>query len=177
MTMAQPIRLPRFRRLFVGENIAVFADQMLLVALTLLALRVAGPGFALGLVLAVAAIPRALLMPLGGWVSDRFSPAGVLLLCGIGRTLLASALASIIFVGVSSSWPLYLLAGTLGVLNALYYPASLSTLPAILKDKALLGSGNALVLGTQQVSEMAGPVLAASVVALFGVGAVFGEGT
>jgi hypothetical protein len=35
MTMAQPIRLPRFRRLFVGESIAVFADQMLLVALTL----------------------------------------------------------------------------------------------------------------------------------------------
>src|SRR3712207_6985945 len=40
-----------FRRLFVGEGIAVFADQMLMVALTLLALRVAGPGFALGSVL------------------------------------------------------------------------------------------------------------------------------
>ena len=174
MTMVQPIRLSSFRRLFVGESIAVFADQMLLVALTLLALRIAGPGFALGSVLAVAAIPGALLMPVGGWVSDRFSPAGVLLLCGIGRTLLASALASIVFLGVSSSWPLYALASTLGVLNALYYPASLSTVPAILKDKALLGAGNALVMGTQQVSEMAGPVLAASVVALFGVGAVFG---
>ncbi len=174
MTMAQPIRLPSFRRLFVGESIAVFADQMLLVALTLLALRVVGSGFALGSVLAVAAIPGALLMPLGGWVSDRFSPAGVLLLCGIGRTLLASALASIVFLEVSSLWPLYALAGTLGVLNALYYPASLSTVPAILKDKALLGAGNALVMGTQQVSEMAGPVLAASVFALFGVGAVFG---
>jgi MFS family permease len=89
MTMVQPIRLSSFRRLFIGESIAVFADQMLLVALTLLALRIAGPGFALGSVLAVAAIPGALLMPVGGWVSDRFSPAGVLLLCGIGRTLLA----------------------------------------------------------------------------------------
>ena len=174
MTMVQPIRLSSFRRLFVGESIAVFADQMLLVALTLLALRIAGPGFALGSVLAVAAIPGALLMPVGGWVSDRFSPAEVLLLCGIGRALLASALASIVFLGVSSSWPLYALASTLGVLNALYYSASLSMVPAILKDKALLGAGNALVMGTQQVSEMAGPVLAASVVAPFGVGAVFG---
>ena len=174
MTMVQPIRLSSFRRLFVGESIAVFADQMLLVALTLLALRIAGPGFALGSVLAVAAIPGALLMPVGGWVSDRFSPAEVHLLCGIGRALLASALASIVFLGVSISWPLYALASTLGVLNALYYPASLSTVPAVLKDKALLGAGNALVMGTQQVSEMAGPVLAASVVALFGVGSVFG---
>jgi MFS family permease len=174
MTMAQPIRLLNFRRLFVGESIAVFADQMLLVGLTLLTLQVAGPGFALGSVLAVAAIPGALLMPVGGWVSDRFAPAGVLLLCGIGRTLLASALASVAFLGVSSSWPLYALAGALGVLNALYYPASLSTVPAILKDKALLRAGNALVMGTQQVSEMAGPVLATSVVTLFGVGAIFG---
>ncbi len=174
MNMVQPIRLPSFRRLFVGEGIAVFADQMLLVALTLLALRAGGPGFALGSVLAVAAIPGALLMPLGGWVSDRFSPAEVLLLCGVGRTLLASALASIVFLEISSLWPLYALAVALGVLNALYYPASLSTVPAILKDKALLGAGHALVMGTQQVSEMAGPVLAASIVALFSLEAVFG---
>lgn len=174
MPMVQPIRLPSFRRLFAGESIAVFADQMLLVALTLLALRMAGPGFALGSVLAVAAIPGALLMPLGGWVSDRFSSTKVLLLCGIGRALLASALASIVFWEGSGLWPLYALAGALGVLNALYYPASLSTIPVILKDRALLGAGNALVMGTQQVSEMAGPVLAASVVTLFGIGAVFG---
>ncbi len=111
MTVVQPIRLPRFRRLFVGEGVAVLADQMLLVALTLLALRMAGPGFALGSVLAVAAVPGALLMPLGGWVSDRFSPAGVLLLCGVGRALLASALASIVFLrsracGRCTRWPL-----------------------------------------------------------------------
>ena len=102
MSMVQPIRLPSFRRLFVGESIAVFADQMLLVALTLLALRVAGPGFALGSVLAVAAVPGALLMPVGGWVSARFSPARVLFLSGTGRTLLALPFALIAFLGDSS---------------------------------------------------------------------------
>ena len=172
--MLRPMRTPAFRRLFFGESIAAFADQMLLVALTLLALRMAGPGFALGSVLAVAAVPGALLMPLGGWVSDRFSPALVLLLCGAGRTLLAVGLASIALLQVTDLWPLYALAGVLGVLNAIYYPASFSTVPAVLKDKTLLGAGNGLVMGTQQVSEMAGPVLAASVVALFGLASVFG---
>jgi MFS family permease len=174
IAMVRPLRLRDFRRLFVGEGVAVFADQMLFVGLTLLALRVAGPGFALGSVLAVAAVPGALLMPVGGWISDRFSPAGVLFLCGAGRAGLAAALASIAFLEVSSLWPLYALAGALGVLNALYYPASLSTVPAVLKDETLLGAGNALVLGTQQASEMAGPVLAASTVTVFGLGAVFG---
>ncbi len=106
VSVVQPVRLPNFRRLFVGEAVAVVADQMLFVALTLLVLRVAGPGLALGSVLAVAAIPGALLMPMGGWVSDRFSPARILLLCGVGRAFLASALASIAFLEVSSLWPL-----------------------------------------------------------------------
>lgn len=172
--MVQPVRVPSFRRLFAGEGIAAFADQMLFVALTILALRVAGPGFALGSVLAVAAVPGALLMPVGGWVGDRFSPARVLFLCGAGRALLATALASLAFLEVSSLWPLYAVAGALGVLNALYYPASLSTVSLVLGDRTLLGAGNALLMGTQQVSEMAGPVLAASVAALFGLGAVFG---
>lgn len=174
MTMVQPVRFSSFRRLFAGEGIAVFADQMLMVALTLLALRAVGSGLALGSVLAVTAVPGALLMPVGGWVSDRFSPARVLLLCGIGRALLALTLASIVFLELSSLWSLYALAGILGVLNALYYPASLATVPATLEDKELLGAGNALVVGAQQVSEIAGPVLAAGVVALFGLGAVFG---
>ncbi len=34
MAMVQPVRLPGFRRLFVGESIAVFADQMLLVSVS-----------------------------------------------------------------------------------------------------------------------------------------------
>jgi MFS family permease len=174
IAMVRPLRLRDFRRLLVGEGVAVFADQMLFVALTLLALRVAGPGFALGSVLAVAAVPGALLMPVGGWISDRFSPAGVLFLCGAGRAGLAAALAAIAFLEVSSLWPLYALAGVLGVLNALYYPASLSTVPAVLEDEEFLGAGNALVLGTQQASEMAGPVLAASTVTVFGLGAAFG---
>ncbi|HEX2181620.1 MAG TPA: MFS transporter, partial [Rubrobacteraceae bacterium] len=135
IAMVRPLRLRDFRRLLVGEGVAVFADQMLFVALTLLALRVAGPGFALGSVLAVAAVPGAVLMPVGGWISDRFSPAGVLFLCGAGRAGLATALAAIAFLEVSSLWPLYALAGVLGVLNALYYPASLSTVPAVLEDE------------------------------------------
>ena len=37
-------------------------------------------------------------MPFGGWVSDRFSPASVPFSCGVGRTLLALALALIVFL-------------------------------------------------------------------------------
>jgi uncharacterized membrane protein YqjE len=61
-----PLKDRLFRRLFVGEGVALLADQMFLISLTLLVLEVAGPGAQLGSVLAVASIPGALLMLVGG---------------------------------------------------------------------------------------------------------------
>jgi MFS family permease len=80
-----PLKDRLFRRLFVGEGVALLADQMFLISLTLLVLEVAGPGAQLGSVLAVASIPGALLMLVGGWVSDRFPPAAVLVVSNAGR--------------------------------------------------------------------------------------------
>ena len=104
-----PLKDRLFRRLFVGEGVALLADQMFLISLTLLVLEVAGPGAQLGSVLAVASIPGALLMLVGGWVSDRFPPAAVLVVSNAGRAALMAVLAWIVLSdasnsGISTSW-------------------------------------------------------------------------
>ena len=71
----KPLRGRSFRRLWAGAGFSMLADQAFLVALTWLVLRVAGSGAELGAVLAVASVPGAVLMPLGGVLSDRASPA------------------------------------------------------------------------------------------------------
>lgn len=70
----QPLRLRDFRLVFTGEGISLIGDQFHFVALAWLALQLTGSGLALGTVLMVAAIPRAVFMLLGGALSDRFSP-------------------------------------------------------------------------------------------------------
>lgn len=169
----RPLREKAFRRLFVGEGFSLLADQAFFVALTLLVVRSAGPGIELGSVLAVAAIPGALLMPLGGALSDRYSPAALMVASSVGRVFLMAFVAALVLSGSVDLWHLYLFGGLLSVLDALYYPASLSVVPTVV-GREKLTAANALVQGAEQASQTVGPVLAAFAVATVGLGVTFG---
>jgi MFS family permease len=169
----QPLKEKPFRRLFLGEGMALLADNAFFVALTLLVVRAAGPGFELGSVLAVAAVPGAILMPVGGALADRFGPARMMLLSSAGRFVLVAAVAALVLLDAVSLWHLYLFGGLLSVLDALYYPSSLSAVPTVV-GKERLGPANALVQGAEQASGTVGPVLAAFSMATVGLGATFG---
>jgi hypothetical protein len=123
-------------------------------------------------VLAVASLPGIVLMPVGGVISDRFSPTPILLLASAVRTLLLSGLAALVFLDATELWHVYALAGALSAVDALYYPASMSVIPTVV-DKARLGAANALIQGAEQVSGIAGPAIAASAVAFLGLGSSF----
>ena len=69
-----PFSVRDFRLLWVGEAVSSLGDQFALIALPWLALVMTGSGLALGGVLALMAIPRALLMLIGGVSVDRLSP-------------------------------------------------------------------------------------------------------
>lgn len=77
--LLRPLRDRDFRLLFGGETISVLGDQFHFVALAWLTLQLTGSGLALGTVLMTAAVPRAVLMLLGGALSDRFSPRSLML--------------------------------------------------------------------------------------------------
>jgi hypothetical protein len=59
--------------LWAGETISTLGSQFHVAALAIVALQ-AGGGVALATVLTAAAVPRAALMLVGGWVADRRSP-------------------------------------------------------------------------------------------------------
>jgi MFS family permease len=151
----------------------MLADQAFLVALTWLVLQVAGSGAELGAVLAVASVPGVLLTPLGGVLSDRFSPARLMIFASAGRALLLGLLAALILTDATRLWHVYLLAGGLSALDALYYPASMAIVPTLV-DRARLGAANALAQRVEQISSILGPALAGALVVLLGLGASFG---
>lgn len=171
--LLHPLRGMPFRRLFLGEALVVLADQAFLVALTWLALDIAGPGLELGAILAVAAAPGAILTPLGGVLVDRFSPVPLMIAAGCGLAILLACLTALVLTDHVVLWHLYALSGLLGVCDALYYPSSFSVVPTLVK-KERLEAANALVHGAEEVSGMLGPALAAGLVPVIGVGATFG---
>ena len=151
----------------------MIADQAFLVALTWLVLRVSGSGAELGLVLAVASIPGTILTPAGGVLSDRYSPALIMIWASAGRILLLALLTGLIVADATQLWHVYVIAASLSALDALYYPASMTIVPTLV-DRDRLGAANALTHGAEQASSIFGPALAGGLLALLGLGASFG---
>jgi MFS family permease len=168
-----PLKASAFRRLWAGAGLSMLADQAFLVALTWLVLRVTGSGAELGLVLAVASIPGTILTPAGGVLSDRYSPALIMIWTSAGRVLLLGLLTFLIMADATRIWHVYVIAAGLSALDALYYPASMSILPTLV-DRARLNAANALSQAAEQVSSIFGPALAGTLLALLGLGASFG---
>ena len=151
----------------------MLADQAFLVALTWLVLRVTGSGAELGLVLAVASIPGTILTPAGGVLSDRYSPALIMIWASAVRVLLLALLTVLIMADTTRIWHVYIIAAGLSALDALYYPASMSIVPTLV-DRDRLSAANALTQAAEQVSSIFGPALAGTLLALLGLGASFG---
>ncbi|GAA5153839.1 tetracycline efflux MFS transporter Tet(V) [Pseudonocardia eucalypti] len=169
LTGTRPLADPLFRRLWLGEALASVSEQLFLVCLTLLVLDVAGAGTTLGLVLAVAAVPRAVLLPLGGLLADRVPPVRLVVVSTALRTATLGALAALVLFGRPSLVLIAALAGLLGVLDAFYYPASLTLLPRVVPPAGLTRA-NALVQGAESAGDLFGPALAAGLVAVAGLG-------
>lgn len=169
----RPLASPAFRFLWLGESASLLADNAFFVALTWLVLGVVGAGADLGSVLAVAAVPGVVLLPLGGWLSDRLAPARLMAVASGIRALLLGTLAGVVLLDAVSLWHLYLLGGLLSAVDALYYPASLAIVPSVVPSERL-GAANALVQGAEQVAGLIAPALAAAGVAAVGLGATFG---
>ncbi|MBT3260224.1 MAG: hypothetical protein HN366_27775, partial [Deltaproteobacteria bacterium] len=68
------LRLRNLRLLWIGEGISVLGSQFYMIALPWLVLKLTNDPFQMGTVLALAGIPRALFMLVGGALTDRYSP-------------------------------------------------------------------------------------------------------
>jgi MFS family permease len=170
--LMRPLRVRDFRLLFGGESISVLGDQFHFVALAWLTLQLTGSGLALGSVLLVSGVPRAIFMLLGGALSDRWSPRSLMLYSNGIRSVLVGALALLVLTGHAELWQLYIVAGAFGVVDALFYPAVSAILP-MLVDEPTLPPANALMQGSQQLAGLIGPAMAGVVVALVQTGPVF----
>lgn len=170
--MRRPLRFRDFRLLFTGETISVVGDYFHFVALAWLTLQLTGSGLALGSVLMVAAIPRAVFMLLGGALSDRWSPRSLMLYSNAVRAVLVGIISALVLTGQIQLWHLYLMAAIFGVVDALFYPAINSIVPMLVDEEAL-APANALLQGSQQLAGLIGPAVAGFVIALVQTGPAF----
>jgi MFS family permease len=162
-----PLSDRNFRLLWMGESISLLGDQFYMIALPWLVLQLTGSALALGAVLALAAIPRALFMLIGGALVDRFSPRAVMMASNLARFVLVALLAALVLTNTIRIEMLYAFALAFGLADAFYFPAQSAIVPQLLPEDQLQ-AGNTFVQGTAQLSVFLGPVLAGGLIALLG---------
>ena len=160
-----------FRLLWLGETISVLGDQFHLIALPWLVLKLTGDALAMGTVLAIAGIPRAIFMLVGGALTDRFSARSIMLASNFIRLVLVGLLAFLTFTGAIQLWMLYLFALSFGLADAFFFPAQSSIVPKLVQPDQL-APANTVIQGTAQLSVFVGPALAGTMIALLSGGAV-----
>jgi MFS family permease len=106
-TIAQPTVSPMkralgihdFLLLWIGQATSMLGDQFQNIAGAWLVLKLTGDPLALGAVLAVGGIPRAIFTIIGGAVTDRISPRKIMLSTDLIRLGLMTLMAVQVFTG------------------------------------------------------------------------------
>lgn len=163
-----------FRLLWLGEAISLLGDQFHMIALPWLVLQLTGDAFLMGTVLALAAVPRAIFMLIGGAITDRYSPRNVMLMSNLSRMVLVTILTGIILTGAIELWMIYILSFLFGLADAFYFPASQAIVPSLV-SKTVLQAANSIVYGTAQLSVFLGPVIAGVLISLLSANAASGD--
>jgi len=148
-----------FRLLFAEVSTSLLGDQLTLIATPWLVLQLTGNPLALGIVLALEGIPRALFMLFGGALTDRFSPHFIMLVSDIVRLVLAGLMAVVVFSGIVQLWMLYAFSLGFGLVAGFAVPAGNSIVPLLFEEKDLQ-AGNSIVMGVGQLVGFVGPKLA-----------------
>ncbi len=163
----QPLGIRNFRLLWFGSILSFVGGQLTLIAFPWLVLKLTGDSLAMGAVLAVAGVPRAVFMLFGGALTDRFSALTVMIYTNWLRLALMFVLSALVYSGTIEMWMVFIIAFAFGTADAFYWPASSAIVPKVLPAE-LLPAGNSLLQGLGQMSQMLGPVLAGFIIAAFG---------
>ena len=129
-------------------------------------------GLALGLVGASQVVPIIAFSMLSGVVADALDRRKVMLVTQSTMAVLAAALAGLTFAGLSTVWPIYLLAALSSGAASFDGPARQALIPNLVPRQDL---ANALGLNTLmfQIASVAGPSLAGLVIATAGIAWVY----
>jgi len=154
-----------FRWLITGSMLSMVGDQFTLIALPWLVLKLSGDPLSLGLVLALLGAPRAIFILIGGAVVDRYSPKTVFMLTKHASALLLGALAALTLTGTATLPLVYALSLGIGLAQAFAFPSATSMMPRSVPSEHLQAA-NGATMGVRQVGMLAGPLLAALLLAI-----------
>lgn len=156
-----------FLKLWAGQTVSDFGDQITLVALPLTAVLTLDAGAAeMGLLAAAWSAPIALFSLFAGVLVDRVKRRPILIVAQVGRALTLGTVPIAFVIGALSMAQLYVVAFITGTLSALFVIAYQSYLPSLVgRDQLVEANGKMNV--SSSVAQLTGPGIAGVLVQAF----------
>jgi MFS family permease len=167
-----PLRNRHYRKLLIGGTISSLGDQFYFVALPWLVLEQTGSAAAMGTIMMAGAIPRAVLMLMGGVLTDRVSPRKIMMSTALARTVCVTVIGLLVWFQLLQTWELYALAIAFGIADAFAAPAGQAFLPFLLKREQLVAASS-VSQSTAQLTTIVGPTPAGFVIKALGLSWAF----
>jgi MFS family permease len=156
--MLSTLKNPTFRHLFTAQLVALLGTGLATVALGLLAWQLAGDnaGAVLGTALAIKMIAYVTLAPVAAAIAERLPRRAFLVALDLIR---AGVIAFLPFV--TEVWQVYVLIFFLQAASAGFTPAFQAVIPDVLKDEDDYTNALSLLRLTEDLEQLASPMLAA----------------
>lgn len=162
-----------FGLLWLASIIGNFALAIAMMAETWYVVKTLGAKEQLGWVMIAGSVPRIALMAIGGVLADRMSRSRIILVSLGLRVVLLFALVGLLHINRLDIWALTVFAFLYGSLDAFFWPARDTLTPAIVSD-ADLTRANSIMLTSNQVGMVFGPVMGGAMLALMSYEMIFG---
>jgi MFS family permease len=168
--MLAVLRHPVFRHLFAAQLVALLGTGLATVALGLLAWDLAGSdaGAVLGTALAIKMVAYVTLAPVAAALARRLPRRAFLVGLDVVRAVVIAGLPF-----VDAVWQVYVLIFLLQAASAGFTPAFQATIPDILPEEAEYTNALALLRLTEDLEQLASPVMAAALLTVVGFPVLF----
>lgn len=163
---------PRFRRLFLGQLLAVLGRQLTVVAVPYQVFVLTDSTLAVGSLGIVQFVPLMAVSLVGGALADSVDRRKLLV---VSQLLLAATAIGLALNAASPDpavWPLFVLSGVNAGLSAIDNPTRMASIPSLLR-RALLPAGFALNQTMAQVANAVGPAIAGLLIASISLTATY----
>jgi MFS family permease len=169
--MLTTLRNPTFRHLFAAQLVALIGTGLATVALGLLAWRLAGDnaGAVLGTALAIKMVAYVTLAPVAAAIAERLPRRAFLVALDLIR---AGVIACLPFV--DQVWQIYVLIFLLQAASAGFTPAFQAVIPDVLKDEGDYTNALSLLRLTEDLEQLASPMIAALLLTIVSFPVLFG---
>jgi hypothetical protein len=160
---------PQYRLLFTGQVLSIIGDRVTAIVLPFAVLSIGGKVGDVAIVSAAQFLPFAILaLPAGVW-ADRLDRKRILITSDAVRFACQLTAATLLLTGSASVTQLVVIAAVYGAADAFFAPSFTGLLPGTVAP-VNIQPANALIGLSYSTGSIAGPVLAAGLVALSGPG-------